>query len=175
VKPYPKKKPCPCDSGKKYGDCCSLKGIQFGIKRGEIYERRELPPEVGSLLDQMNEMFKAKFGREPGPDDPLFWDPDADTPQPLLTPENESDFTKMMTDAMLQAGVSDAFVYAYRKTGLLVTAANKHSIPDRDLEEWGAAVQEFEEMFPDGGGNPLQRSSQLRDPVGRPARKPPRS
>ena len=27
--------------------------------------------------------FKKKFGREPGPNDPVFFDPDADTPQPI--------------------------------------------------------------------------------------------
>jgi hypothetical protein len=29
--------------------------------------------------------FREKFGRDPGPDDPVFFDPDADEPTPLGT------------------------------------------------------------------------------------------
>ena len=45
---------------------------------------------VGSLLDQhlremmqrQAERFRTRFGRDPGPDDPIFFDPDADQPRP---------------------------------------------------------------------------------------------
>ena len=43
----------------------------------------KITPEMLAALDRQKEAFKKKFGREPGPDEPVFFDPDADTPQPL--------------------------------------------------------------------------------------------
>jgi hypothetical protein len=34
-------------------------------------------------LRQQKQLFKEKFGREPGPDDPVLFDPDADAPQAM--------------------------------------------------------------------------------------------
>ena len=35
------------------------------------------------ILRQQRIKFRKKFGREPGPHDPVFFDPDQDTPQPI--------------------------------------------------------------------------------------------
>src|SRR5438128_1140938 len=43
----------------------------------------KIDPEVASGLQDQLEAFKRKFGREAGPNDPVFFDPDADTPQPI--------------------------------------------------------------------------------------------
>jgi hypothetical protein len=40
-------------------------------------------PDVHSALLEQRAAFVEKFGREPGPNDPVFFDPDADTPQPF--------------------------------------------------------------------------------------------
>jgi hypothetical protein len=37
-----------------------------------------------------------------------------------------------------------AILYAFEKTGLLVTEQNQHLIPDEDLAEWDAAIEECE-------------------------------
>jgi len=39
--------------------------------------------ELDEAIIRQVESFKEKFGREPGPDDPLFFDPDCDVPIPL--------------------------------------------------------------------------------------------
>ena len=49
---------------------------------GAAYEL-EVSPQAHQALAAQAEAFKEKFGREPGPEDPLFFDPEADTPQPL--------------------------------------------------------------------------------------------
>ena len=36
--------------------------------------------------------------------------------------------------------------YAATKTGLLVTEDNRDKIPDEALEEWAAALREYEEL-----------------------------
>jgi len=43
----------------------------------------EMTPEVADALRQQKQLFKEKFGREPGPDDPVLFDPDADAPQAM--------------------------------------------------------------------------------------------
>ena len=47
------------------------------------------------------------------------------------------------------AGLDPAYIYAFRKTGLIVTDFNQHLMPDCDVEEWMAA---------DGGVYRLQQN-----------------
>jgi hypothetical protein len=42
-----------------------------------------LPPEMMDALEEQKAAFRAKFGREPGPKDPIFFDPDAEEPRPI--------------------------------------------------------------------------------------------
>jgi hypothetical protein len=49
-----------------------------------------------------------------------------------------------MVEDMKAAGLDPAFIYAFERTGLLVTEQNQHLIPDNDLAEWDAAVGEYE-------------------------------
>lgn len=54
--------------------------------------------ELADMFRDERERFRVKFGREPGPDDPVIFDPDADEPRPL-------DFDKAMTEML--AGLSE--------------------------------------------------------------------
>jgi hypothetical protein len=49
----------------------------------------------------------------------------------------------MLVEDMKEAGLDPAFVYAFEKTGLLVSEENQHLIPERDLEEWRSAIEEY--------------------------------
>ena len=49
-----------------------------------------------------------------------------------------------MVEGMRAAGLDPGYIYAFEKTGLLVTEQNQHLIPETDLAEWGAAVEEYE-------------------------------
>ena len=51
-----------------------------------------------------------------------------------------------------------AIIYAFEKTGLLVTEENQHLLPEKDLAEWAAAIDEYEsqqadEELPEEDGN----------------------
>ena len=92
-----------------------------------------MSPEVKEVLEQLRQAFIAKHGREPGPDDLLF--PDMPHPEHLEA---------MMVEDMKAAGMNPAFIYAFEKTGLLVTEQNQHLISDEDLAEWDAAIEEYE-------------------------------
>jgi hypothetical protein len=63
---------------------------------GASYEA-DLGPEAMDVLKGQREAFEEKFGRPPGPEDPLFFDPTADTPQPI-PPEKIAALEAMMAE-----------------------------------------------------------------------------
>jgi hypothetical protein len=88
------------------------------------------------------EAFRKKFGREIGPADPVFFDPDSDTPKPI--PEDL--IRRQMAEAMANAGISPEKVYAASKTGMLPTAENMHLWSEANLAEWNAAIEEYRKL-----------------------------
>jgi hypothetical protein len=87
-------------------------------------------------------MFEEKFGRPPGPSDPVFFDPDADEPRPLRT-----DCAREATVAMLEAaGVSPAWIYAYEHTSGLLPLSNGSFLSEQDQTEWDDMVEEYIEL-----------------------------
>ena len=99
--------------------------------------------EVYQAMQDQRQRFVKKFGREPGPSDPLFFDPDADTPQEI----SEEVLRNEMLKALAAAGVDPAVVYACNKTGLLVSEENMHLLGAEELAEWQQAVEEARQMF----------------------------
>jgi hypothetical protein len=57
----------------------------------------------------------------------------------------------MMVEDIKAAGLDPALIYAFEKTGLLVTEQN-HLIPENDLAEWDAAIQEYRRKHGRQGG-----------------------
>ena len=127
--------PCPCGSGKKYKKCCWGKGFEWEEdESGTIYKSTPLSPEMDDMLQEQRQKFIDKHGREPGPDDPVFFDM-----PPLEHIEHQ------MVEAMKKAGIDPAIIYAYEKTGRIVTEQNQHLLSDSDLDEWQAAIEEYKE------------------------------
>ena len=126
--------PCPCGSGKKYKHCCYRKGFDYEKSDdGTIVKSIPLNQEMLAILQEQRQKFIEKYGREPGPHDPIFFD--------LPHPEH---LEHMMVEDMKAAGLDPAFIYAFEKTGLLVTEQNQHLIPEQDLAEWDVAIEEYE-------------------------------
>jgi len=137
--------PCPCGSGKKYKVCCLKKGIEYAEDAGgTIRQSVPMTDEVAEVFRVQREKFVERFGREPGPDDPVFFD----------MPHPEHVEAAMVAD-MQAAGIDPAIIYAFEKTGRLVTADNRHLIPERDLAEWDAAIREYEQKHRGPGGDTL--------------------
>ncbi len=131
--------PCPCGSGKKYKNCCYGKAFEWEEdETGRVFKSVPMSPEAAGemrdILEEQRRKFVEKFGREPGPGDPIFFD--------MPHPEH---LEHEMVQAMKAAGLDPAIIYAYEQTGLLVTEQNQHLIPDKDLDEWDAAIAEYEE------------------------------
>jgi len=126
--------PCPCASGKKYGRCCFDKGFDYLVDDdGNIVKSIPVSDELAAMIEEQKRRFVEKYGREPTEGDSLFFD------MPPL--EHVEHF---MVEGMKKAGLDPAIIYAFEKTGLLVTEANEHLISDKDRAEWDAAILEYQ-------------------------------
>ncbi len=121
------------------------KKVKFYSKKGDI-ERTDyddgtrtlsMSPELEEAFKEQRERFIEKFGREPNDDDPIFFDPDADTPQPY--PEEK--INEIFADAMRKAGIDERYIKAYKKTGLIVTEENMDLFTPEELEEFEDALE----------------------------------
>lgn len=120
--------PCPCGSGQKYKKCCgkNIKKIPITGKAKEAFERQL-------------ERFREKFGRDPGPNDPVFFDMDANAPVPIA----EEKLNEGIAEAMKKAGVPPQYIYAWIQTGMLVTEQNYSQWSKADLKEWEEAINGY--------------------------------
>ena len=131
---FPRTAPCPCGSGKKYRDCCYDKGFEYLVDEdGTILKSLPMSDGLAEIIEEQKRKFQEEHGRELGPNDMLFFDA-----PPLEHVEH------FMVEAMKKAGLDAAIIYAFEKTGLLVTEENQHLLPEKDLAEWEAALEEYE-------------------------------
>jgi hypothetical protein len=142
-KPFPRNERCPCGSGEKYKRCCFTKGFHYYVEEetGEVVRAVPLNGESRAVLadamEAQRKKFVAKFGREPGPDDPIFFDLDEDK------------LRESTVAAMRAAGIRPALIYAYEETGLIVAQQNRRLIPEVELREFDAKVREYYDLFPE--------------------------
>jgi hypothetical protein len=102
--------------------------------------KAEVDRRTREILDGQRQRFREKFGRDWGDDDPVFFDPDADSPTPISAVKMEAD----VLDAMPKAGTPPQIMYAYKRTGglILTEEMRDHWPPDR-VQEWDAAIDEY--------------------------------
>ena len=146
-KKLPRNAPCPCGSGKKYGNCCYDKDFEYMTDEdGNIFKSIPMSDELTEVIEEQKRKFQKEQGRDVGPNDKLFFDA-----PPLEHVEH------YMVEAMKKAGLDPALIYAFEQTGLLVTEENQHLLSEKDLAEWEAAIDEYEarqagkEISEDGG------------------------
>jgi hypothetical protein len=122
-----------------------MKSFHYYIDTDTGEVEREVPMTtedrqvLAPLMEQQRLRFVERFGREPGPDDPIFFDEDLD----------EDKLNGEMAEVMRSIGIRPALIYATQKTGLIVTEQNRNLIPDIDLEEWEAAIEEYYDLHPE--------------------------
>jgi hypothetical protein len=104
-----------------------------------MVRKLKITPEMKKMLRYQRKKFIEKFGRKPGPDDPVFFDPEASTPV-SLTPKQLEDATLR---AMLAAGTPPQFVYAYQKSGFLVNESGYENMSPEDRAAYDAAIDEY--------------------------------
>jgi site-specific recombinase XerD len=89
--------------------------------------RIPLSPEALEAIERHLEAFRRKFGRDSNDDDPILFDPDADEPVPL----SDEKYERVMIEAMVEVGISQAMIFAFKRTGRIVTEGNKDRLPPR--------------------------------------------
>src|SRR5713226_4605164 len=105
--------------------------------------------ETAEIIAQQKKLFREQFGREPGPDDPLFFDPSVVVPQ-FLSDDSTDEIWKGLLQAAGNSGIDPAIVYAMNKTGRIVTEANLEFLTDSELQEWNDAVNEYRQKIETG-------------------------
>jgi len=98
--------------------------------------------EMVQVLEEQRQRFRAKFGRDPRPEDPVLWDENANEPRPV----SEEQIHRVILQAITAAGSPPELIYAFQKTGRLVTETNQHLLSPEDLQEWIDAVEEFRRL-----------------------------
>ena len=101
-----------------------------------------LDAETVEGLKRQEKAFEAKFGRPPGPNDPVFYNPDSDVPEPM-SKQQVAEYDAAIGDAMRAAGLDPALVYAFEKTGFIATKENWTLLDTGRRREWLDAVAEY--------------------------------
>ena len=107
----------------------------------KLFRHGSKVPGAIDVYRRQLDAFRQKFGRDMTPDDPFFFDPDCDTPQ-FRSPADAAYAIDVIAEMMWQAGVDDAAIYAFRRTGGLFPTET-HRLTDDEAEEWNAAVAEY--------------------------------
>lgn len=126
-----------------------LSKLAFDLGSSRLNTRQadlvSLPPGAIAALQAQRRRFEEKFGRPPGPDDPIFFDADSDEPVEVSLAEVERANTAMM-DAV---GIHPAWIYATQNTGgLMPRPDGTFAESDRD-QEWNTAVDRYLRTHPD--------------------------
>jgi hypothetical protein len=107
---------------------------------------------TAALLRSQRDAFVKKFGQVPGPNDPLIFYPDADSPVAL----SKEKLRAQMMDVMKAAGSPPHLVFAYAKTGFMPTDEAYNKMAPADRAAYDAAVEEYFETVEaqkEGGSN----------------------
>jgi hypothetical protein len=101
--------------------------------------KRTLEQEAARAMRKQLKAFRKKFGRDPGPGDPVFFDPKKDVP----TPMDEAEMEKMLLDALQKSGAPPEVIYAHKKTGRIGMRGAMDNWPEDARREWEDAIDEY--------------------------------
>lgn len=126
---------CPCRSGLRYSTCCKKKKLKWVVDaEGSLHKQVPLVPEAVQLLNEAKEAFCRIFERDPRGNDPIM------LVKYLLS---DAEIERQSIAAMEAAGFRPELIYAYRKTGLIITVQNEGLATTTDIEEWDEAIDEY--------------------------------
>jgi hypothetical protein len=109
-----------------------------------------LSPRQAQIMENQRLAFIAKFGRPPRPSDPVFFDPESDTPKPF----SPAVLRDQVLESMRTAGTRSELIYAYGKTGMLVGDEAYTTMSPADKAEWDGAVAEYFRLADDASSKP---------------------
>ncbi|GAB2509470.1 hypothetical protein [Nocardia heshunensis] len=115
--------------------------LEFGHQRLRTRTgyRVGLTDESRDLLESQVDRFRQKFGRDPSPDEPIFFDPDADEPSfmdPIIVDEMWQSLAESTDSPLVRA-----FALAASEVGYIVTEENEGHFSKREKEAFSNAVE----------------------------------
>ena len=108
------------------------------------YRRVPMTRQMMEILRHQEERFRSKFGRDPRPEDPVFFDENADEPQPMPM----DDMEREITEFLIAVNIPPEMIHAFKVTGRLVTEDNIHHLSEDEIKEWADAVEEYRRLHP---------------------------
>ena len=122
------------------------------LQKSELAKKRQArlsvalkqDPNLREELALQLEAFRQKFGREPAPGDPIFFDPEKDEPT-LMSEDAHCAISAELIEGLIKLGRPE-FGYAYARSGYLVGEDNQELIPEQGLRDWHAAIREWSEL-----------------------------
>jgi len=94
--------------------------------------------DMADTLDAMRRDFVERFGREPGPADPLLVDPDAAVPTPLSGDAFDAMLNRLADE--VDDPVVRAKVLASKDVGYILTEDTLHLFSVYEIDQWEAAL-----------------------------------
>lgn len=91
--------------------------------------------EVKEIFSNIEKKFKYLFGRKPSKSDYIIFD------------ALDNDMEKFIRDLKYNSDISKAYVYAYDRTGLLLSSFNEDKLSDIEIEEFNEAMQEYNDLL----------------------------
>jgi hypothetical protein len=121
----------------------TLINLAFELGHSQILTREakvvRMTVDTAARLKSQYRRFEEKFGRPPRPDEPILFDPEADTPQiPSLT-----EMARETVAFMQRVGLDPAWIYAYEQTDGLLPRSDGTFLTDQDAQEWYGAVDDY--------------------------------
>jgi hypothetical protein len=109
--------------------------------------------EAGQALSEhlagLREAFRVKFGREPGPDDPVSFDPEADDPRRFGL-ERAAEMWSALARRLAERGEDPAYALGAADVGYMVTDRNRHLFTALEVEAFLDAVESHQTPMPSG-------------------------
>ncbi len=132
-KPFLPNNYCPCGSNLKYKKCCWPRGVEYYVKPGgEIVKHEPLSAEQRAWFDEQNIKFRQTYGRDPSEEE-----------EAVMRLTGYADVPSLIVEDLLAKGAPPEVVYAFKRTGVLVTPENQSRIGPEELSNWFAALEEY--------------------------------
>ena len=110
-----------------------MKGIEYFVKPGgKIVKQLMMSDEDKAFFEEEKRQFIEKYGRNPTQQE-----------ESVMREANFEDLNAVIAKDLQASGVRPEVLYAFQKTGILVTRENQFQVTPDELKCWQEAVEEY--------------------------------